>query len=337
MSPINYNANQRWTYEITLPAGVSISGNGNPQWNSGKDINSTVFSTPTITQTGNIVTIVSPNSLPGMVYLDLVVDCGTSCNLSLEIPYNFKYINDVTANCNCNSSVFCGTYSIASIICPTPCPAGGARIESSKVERADNSLGWTSSSLTTHQLRSNISAYDLSKALYLDQIDITAKGIQNGIAASNLYLNTTIDKYAGNGNKLTPSSIDVVIKRAGVTIASGTSTSFTTTGSTTSGILPLYGVQVIRWNLTSELPAGGLLAGDVYETVAHYSVSTKALPNYDVQTGNKIYFYNLDSSNAEMYCNNRIPEMYLVGTGFDCEISKYRVKAICCFWERLQK
>ncbi|MBP4136736.1 HYR-like domain-containing protein [Flavobacterium geliluteum] len=329
MDPINYNANQKWVYKITLPAGVRVSGTGNPQWNNGKDINSTAFLTPTVTQMGNVVTVVSPDVLPGMVYIDLIVDCNNSCGSSLIIPYHFEYVNDTTVACNCNSAVFCDSYTVKNVVCPDSCTVGGANIKSIKVERADNSLGWTDNTLSTHQVRSAISTYDLSKALYLDQIDITATGVQNGIAATNLFLYTAINKYGGNGDKLTPLSIDVIIKRAGVTVATGTSSVFTTIGTTTTGVLPLYGIQAIRWNLTATLPQGGLLAGDTYETVAHYTVSTNALPSNDVQTGNAIYFYNLDTNNNEISCGSRVPELYLVGTIFNLNPYSQNVTNAC--------
>ena len=307
--PINYNANQRFVYEITLPAGLSISGTGNPQWVNGSDINSTTYLTPTsVTQVGNVVTVVSPGTAFGFVSLDLVYTCGTSG--SLTVPYKLKYINDYAAGCSSNPDWFCGSYTIPNVICPSsPCVSGGPSITSMKIERADNSLGWSSNALTTRTLRSAISSYNLSKALPLDDIDITANGVQNTVAASNLYLKLGVKKLAGaNADKLTPNSIDVVIKRAGSTVASGNVTSFATTGTTST-------TQYMTWNLTSILPVGGILPNDVIETVSHYTVSGSAsdYPKTDIQTGETISFFNLDGSGNSISCNSYIPEMYLVG------------------------
>ena len=307
VDPVNFNPNQRFVYEITLPAGLTVSGTGNPQWVNGADVNSTAYIPVTYTQSGSVVTVVSPSTTFGMVYLDLVYTCGAGGPIT--VPYKLKYINDYAAGCSCNSDWFCGSYTIANALCPTPCPLGGPSVTSFKVERANNSLGWTNNTLTTHQLRSAISAYDLSKALPLDDIDITANAVQNTVSSNNLYVKLAIKRFGANaGVRLTPNSIDVVIKRGGSTVASGTVTTFATTGTTTTK-------EFTIWNLTSILPSGGILANDVVETVSHYTVSGKYndYPNVDTQTGDTFYFYNLDTSNNELACNSVVPEMYLVG------------------------
>lgn len=304
---VNFNPNQRFIYEITLPAGLTVSGTGNPKWVNGANTNSTAYVPTTFSQVGNILTVLSPSTTLGMVYLDMVYTCGTSGPLT--VPFKVKYINDYGSSCSCNSEWFCGSYTIANAICPSGCLLGGPSVSSIKVERADNSLGWTDATLAIHTPRNLISAYELSKALPLDDIDITANAVQNTVASTNLYLKVGVKKLSGaNADKLTPNSIDVVIKRAGVVVGTGTANTFASTGTSATK-------QYVVWNLTSTLPSGGILPNDVIETVSHYTVSGTNLdyPSIDTQTGETLYFYNLDVSNAELTCNSVVPEMYLVG------------------------
>lgn len=182
-------------------------------------------------------------------------------------------------------------------------------LSSVKVERADNSLGWTDATLTTRQSRSAISSYDLSKSLYLDDFDVQVSGTYAASPLNNLYLYTGFTKKVSQaGNIVTPTSMDVVIKRGGVTVYTGNTSQFAVSNTNT--------LQQVRWNLTSMISAANLQAGDVIETVAHYSVSSNQLPTHDEQTGEKVYFYALDSSNTEVFCNDAVPEMYLATITF---------------------
>ena len=182
---------------------------------------------------------------------------------------------------------------------------GGPSIINFKIERADNSLGWTDNTLSTRQSRSAISSYDLSKALYLDDIDVTASATYGNITGSGgLYMYFGVNKLGGTDDKLAPKSIDVVVKRNGTVYYTKNITTYLTTGTTTTK-------QVIRWNL-SDVLTNGIQEGDVIETVSHYTVSSNNFPNHDVQTGEKLYFYNITTSGTESSCNSLVPEMYLV-------------------------
>lgn len=299
----------RYVYEITLPAGISVSGTGNAKWYKGQyPDNQSSPLTPTVSQTGNTLTVTSPDSAMGYFVIDLVFTCGTGGSIS--IPFKLKRIDDAVSvpQCSCNPDIFCSTANIGNTYCPNPCAAGPSTSKV-KVERADNSLGWTDNTLSTLQSRTNISPYDLSKALYLDDINVTTEGEQN-TAASNLYLKLSVNKFnSTTDNKLTPKSITLTILRGGNPVGGGTVSAATITGS---GTAP----QVISWNLTSLLPAGGLLPGDKLTTVATYQVTSNNLPLQDTQTGNTTYFYNLNGA-TEQLCNSLVPEMYLVTAAFE--------------------
>ncbi|MBS1549897.1 MAG: hypothetical protein JSS94_08555 [Bacteroidetes bacterium] len=296
--------NTRYLYEITLPAGVSVSGTGNIKWRAGQypDNASSAGTSLTYTQNGNILTITPTSQNMGWIEIDLVYNCGVSG--PVNIPYTLRRIDDIVNNCICNDKVFCGNLSIANAMCPAPCSNGGPSIINFKIERADNSLGWTDNTLSTRQSRSAISSYDLSKALYLDEIDVTASATYGNITATDgLYLYFGINKLVGTDDKLTPKSIDVVVKRNGTVYYTKNITTYLTTGTTTTK-------QVIRWNL-SDLLTSGIQEGDVIETVSHYTVSSNNFPNHDIQTGERLYFYNT-TSGTENSCNSLVPEMYLV-------------------------
>lgn len=299
----------RYVYEITLPAGISLSPTPNTKWYIGQfpDNFSAAPLTPTVTVAGNVVTVTSPDNRMGYVTLDLVNTCGTSGAKS--IGFKLKRIDDASAAtpCSCNPDVYCNSV-VTTAYCDTGCTFGPT-ITSVKVERADNSLGYTDFTMTTLQNRSAISDFDLSKALYRDDINVAAGGRQNG-ASNNLYLKLILNKIVnGTDDKLTPKSINVTIFRGGSPIASGTVNTAAGTGSTTTS-------QTVTWNLTSLLPAGGLLNGDTFQTTAVYNVSSNNLPTHDEQTGVQIYFYNLDASSTEQRCNYLIPQFYLSTAAF---------------------
>lgn len=304
------NSKTRYVYQITLPAGVTVSGSGNPAWHSGiYPANANTTTAPEVTTSGNVVTIISPTSAVGWVELDLVYTCGNASSLS--IPFTFQRYDNIDENCTtqCNASLLAGTVNVGKVLCPSLCSAGVTSLNSVKVERADNSLGWTDATLNTRQSRSAISSYDLSKALYLDDFDVKVSGTYAASPLNNLYLYTGFTKKVSQaGNIVTPTSMDVTVRRGGVTVYTGNTNQFAVSNTTS--------LQRVRWNLISIISAANLQTGDVIETVAHYSVSSNQLPTHDEQTGEKVYFYALDSSNAEVLCNDAVPEMYLATITF---------------------
>ncbi|MEZ4873861.1 MAG: hypothetical protein R2827_16795, partial [Bdellovibrionales bacterium] len=283
-------SNTRFVYEVTLPTGYSVVGSpATTNWHNGQypDNASVVSGAATVTYAGNVVTVTSPSSSIGWFELPIVYDCATGGGVNTPVTYKLKEINDITTNCLCNDEIFC--YSIAmNPICGSSCP-GGPAVTYLKVEREDNSLGWTDATLSTHQSRANISAYDLAKSLYLDEFFIDGNANIAGAPTNtnNLHIYTEIAKVNTQATDvITPLSIDVTIIRGGSTVATGNVTTFSTTGTNTTQ-------QVIDWDVSSVLPAGGLLPNDVVQTRAHYAVATNDLPELDIQTGVNYYMYIL--------------------------------------------
>lgn len=294
----------RYVYDLTLPPGVSISGTGNVVWQRGEyPKTSGAPVSMSYTQVGNVVTITSPTNAIGYAFLDLVYDCSAGDSLSLD--YTFRKINNPSTGCSCLDNLACGSLT-ANASCPGSCTIGPSS-EIPIVRRADNSLGWTNSSMATKQVASNISAYDLSKALYLDEIEIHGDATQNG-NATTLGAQLSLSKINASTNKITPIEIDVTIIRGGSTIATGTLSSFSMANSTSAD-------QIIDWDLSAILPGGGLLSGDTIETISRYQVTSNSMTQHDVQSGGEWFFYNTNSiTNNKEYCNSFTPEMYLVGT-----------------------
>ncbi len=303
--------NTRYAYEITLPAGFSATGT-TVKWYGGQ-YNGTVQTSQNISfsQSGQIITVTSPSNTMGWFEVELVYACGISL-YNFPINYTVKRLDNIVTGASCNEDVFCSSIIIGQARCNTPCSTTGPTITFNKVERADNSLGWTDATLATKQLRSSISAYDLSKALYLDDINVYANGEYRAANTeyNQFYLYFGVVKHTPQpGNILTPQSIDVTVRRDGTTVGTYNLTTFTNTGSTNAK-------QVVRWDLSSLIANAGLQPNDVIETVAHYTVSGSSLPTQDMQSGEMQYFYNVNAAGEEVYCDFFVPQLYLVGTSW---------------------
>jgi len=311
--------NTRYYYQIELPPGVSFVPNSE-EWHNGKypeNIKAKPLKAD-VKQEGNILTVIPKDTrVAGYFLANFVYTCTeNSTGGKIEIPFTFQRIDDIVNGCTtCNSEIFCGKVTIDNAVCPSTCNSGGPTITFSKVERADNSLGYTTYKLEELQKREKISNYDLSKALYLDDIEVTAKAKQN-TNKRDLFLKFSIKKNGKNLQKerLQAKGLQYTITRAG------------DPKSPYKGELSMEQAlqlenntkeQTFRWNFTSVLPDGQLLAGDEIETVATYTVVSKDMTTHDEQTGKEIYFYNTDSGDFELFCNTLVPEMYLVGTIFN--------------------
>lgn len=285
------NANSRYRYFLKLPAGVSVSGTGNPRYG---------FTSVSYVQSNDTVFIQSGSNIEDSASITLVFTCGSSGTKTFN--YGVQKIQNIITGCFCRSDMACGSMH-ALAICPGPCPAGPTTYIP-VVRRTDGSLGWTNSTMSVRQSASAISAYDLSKALYLDTIQITGSAIQNS-SVTNLHVELTLGR-TGTTNKLAPLDIAARIYRSGSMVAAYTISSYTDNSS--------GGNQVTDWDLSSGLPSGTMLPGDSVITVSRYVVADNVtLPQQDIQSGGTWNYYSIISATREG-CNNPVPEMYLVGT-----------------------
>lgn len=289
-----FGTNGRYEYRLVLPPGFSVAPVANAK-----------YGTASIgyTMSGDTVIIRSiNNTFKTDAGIDLVYHCGVTG--PVDFYHSLRKIQDYTNSCVCMAEMkYCDVVS-SYVQCPTACAEGPTNYQPI-VRRTDGSLGWTNNTLTTRQSASNISAFDLCKAMYLDTIQITGSATQNN-DASNLHLRLELPTTAATNTtkKLSPINTDIEIWRGGVKIHTCTMTSSTD--------MTVNGMQKIDWDVC--LPVGGILAGDSIYSISRYVVARNAgLPQEDVQSGDSWYFYN-DNGGVEEYCNKWLPEMYLVGT-----------------------
>lgn len=294
------NGNTRYRWKIALAPGFSVSGTGNPKYGTTSVSYTTVSGGASGVDT--VVYVSNTTSLDSFS-LDLVYTCGTGGGKG--VYYALEKIDNIVTGCERQGLLFCDVASTTAF-CPNPCPAGPSNYIP-EVRRADGSLGWTDYTLATRQVSSAISAYDLSKALYLDTVNIICTALQNN-PATNLHIELTLPKNTSGVNKLTPVRVVSQYYRGGSLISTSTVTS-------ASGVLSTATEQSIDWTLS--LPGGSLLAGDSIYSVASYVVATNDLPRNDIQSGSRNIYFNINSLGGRDYCFDPVPEMYLVGTSLE--------------------
>ena len=286
------NTNTRYRWRLIMPTGFSVSGGGNPTYNGAP---------ATYTQVGDTITILSPDSILGQASIDLIFTCGIGGPKTFY--YTMEKINDITTSCECQSDLVCDSVEVFAF-CPGPC-AQGVSNRAPIVTRTPNSLGWTDQTLTTRQLASNISTYDLSKAIYLDTIELKGIGVQRG-TGSNLHLDFNLPKTDNGVNKLQGLNARVEVYRSGALVSFANINTFTDISSAT--------MQTFSWDLSTGIPGGGLQNGDSIISYTYYVVAiNKGLPQKDVQSGDRYFHYNLIAG-IKVRCHTPIAELYLVGT-----------------------
>jgi hypothetical protein len=310
--------NTRYRWKIALPPCFNIAPTPNATYHdtlvfSGSGSGEYILKSDATPSNHDTIIYTSRNNTLRNFSIDLAYGCSASCGSGNKtIWHSVEEINDITSpapdGCNMWSKLFCHTIS-SDAKCPSPCGAGPL-VYCPIVRRVDSSLGWTDNTLRTRQSASNITAFDLSKALYLDTIQITAS-MRQITNSDNLYIHFDLPQTTATSatgiNKLKPVKVIGQLYRGGS--AYGSPFNITTSTETSSS-----NTQFINWNLSSILPIGGLLAGDSLITTSYYVVSTNiGLPQLDIQSGGRWYYYNL-SSGDEIYCDSWVPEMYLTGT-----------------------
>ncbi len=302
--------NTRYRWKVVLPSGVTVSGSGNPTYGT-EPVN--------YTQVGDTIIYLSATNLLNAFNIDMVYNCSSGGNIK-NFNYTLEKIQDISTPCKCQGDLVCATVSTIAF-CPYACITGPTTYIP-VVRRTHGSLGWTDANLTTHQNEALISVYDLSKALYLDTIQIIGSARQNS-SVSNLHLELKLDKTTLGPlglNKLTPLSATVNIYRERILVSTGILNTASQAGSNATS-------QSIDWDISSLLPSGGLLSGDSIYTLSKYQVSTNdGLPLNDIQSGDRWAFYNIKSGGGRDECNFVVPEMYLVGTNIVNRIDLFDAK-----------
>ena len=204
---------------------------------------------------------------------------------SVKFDYSAWFL-DKNEKTNTYSEVplVCVTNKSITAICSSPCGLNGPEMLSTKVERADNSYGWTDHNMTTRTQRSQVSELQRQRALYLDDIEVISTGKQLNVTTKNLYYHASFAKEAG----VTPKSITFNTATHSITLqASNTIVTKTTVGER----------DYFLWNLTSALPSAGIPANGTFTTVATYQLTNgeeRYSNSKDIESGGESFYYRLN-------------------------------------------
>ena len=285
----------RYRYYMQLPSGVGLK---NVVFHYTKNDDFTDTTAPTISigniAAGGVLSWTTPDTPPagvtgngklywGHISFELELTNCTGMGASAAFPYTISMMSrNQDGTTFCPIPVACETATIA-IGCSVPCTVKGPEMLSTKVERADNSYGWTDATMTTRVQRANVSPEQRRKVLPLDTVEFIAEGKQSTAqGADNLFYYVAVKKNAD----LLPKSIKVKVGTHEMTLQATDTGVITRTNDANA--------NYYRWNLTDALPLGGLAAGQTFSVVATYQVNN-ATESQDLaeQSGITSYFYTL--------------------------------------------
>ncbi|ATA70992.1 gliding motility-associated C-terminal domain-containing protein [Capnocytophaga sputigena] len=287
----NKNNDNRFKYQIKLPAGVALKNikfyKANAYGTSSKapiDLgNATAGSTFNYT---------TADTEFGYITFDIVLETCLGNNVNFEY---YAWFLDKSEKTNTYSEVplVCVTNKSIMTICSSPCGLNGPEMLSTKVERADNSYGWTDHNMTTRTQRSQVSELQRQRALYLDDIEVISTGKQLNVTTKNLYYHASFAKGAG----VTPKSIIFNTATHSITLqASNSIVTKTTVGER----------DYFLWNLTSALPSAGIPANGTFTTVATYQLTNgeeKYSNSKDIESGGDSFYYRLNDPTTDTAIN----------------------------------
>ena len=286
----------RYRYYMQLPSGVGLK-NVVFHYTLNDDFTDTTAPIVSIGNipAGGVLDFTTPNTSPvlgkerlwGHISFELELSNCTGMSSSATIPYRISMMSrNQDGTTFCEIPIVCESASV-STGCSVPCTVKGPEILSTKVERADNSYGWTDDTMTTRVQRANVSAEQRRKVLPLDTVEFFAEGKQTDqAAADNLFYYVAVKKNAD----LLPKSIKVTIGSQETILQASASGVVTRSNDANA--------NYYRWDLTSALPAGTLAAGQTFSIVVTYQASN-ATENQDLaeQSGITSYFYTLANKN----------------------------------------
>ena len=285
------NSDKKYKYQIKLPAGVALK--------NVKFYEANAYGTSTKppvnlndAAAGTTFNYTTPDDKYGYITFDVVLENCSGANVNLDYSVWYLDKNDAT-NVYAEIPLVCITNKSIITVCPSPCGVNGPQMLSTKVERADNSYGWTDHTMTTRAQRSQVSELQRQRALYLDDIEVTSTGKQLNVTTTNLYYYASFAKKAG----VTPKFIIFNTGTHSVTLqASASVVAKTTVGNR----------DYFRWNLTTALPSGGIPAEGTFTAIATYQL-TNATDSYsgskDVESGGESFFYRLENPATDTAIN----------------------------------
>ena len=278
----NKNNDSRLKYQIKLPAGVALKNI--------KFYKATAYGTSTKAPidlgnaaAGTTFNYTTADTEFGYITFDIVLENCVGNSVKFDYSAWFLDKNEKT-NTYSEVPLVCVTNKSITAICSSPCGLNGPEMLSTKVERADNSYGWTDHNMTTRTQRSQVSELQRQRALYLDDIEVISTGKQLNVTTKNLYYHASFAKGAG----ATPKSITFNTATHSITLqASNTIVTKTTVGER----------DYFLWDLTSALPSAGIPANGTFTTVATYQLTNgeeRYSNSKDIESGGESFYYRLN-------------------------------------------
>ena len=278
----NKNNDSRLKYQIKLPAGVALKNI--------KFYKATAYGTSTKAPidlgnaaAGTTFNYTTADTEFGYITFDIVLENCVGNSVKFDYSAWFLDKNEKT-NTYSEVPLVCVTNKSITAICSSPCGLNGPEMLSTKVERADNSYGWTDHNMTTRTQRSQVSELQRQRALYLDDIEVISTGKQLNVTTKNLYYHASFAKEAG----VTPKSITFNTATHSITLqASNTIVTKTTVGER----------DYFLWDLTSALPSAGIPANGTFTTVATYQLTNgeeRYSNSKDIESGGESFYYRLN-------------------------------------------
>ena len=278
----NKNNDSRLKYQIKLPAGVALKNI--------KFYKATAYGTSTKAPidlgnaaAGTTFNYTTADTEFGYITFDIVLENCVGNSVKFDYSAWFLDKNEKT-NTYSEVPLVCVTNKSITAICSSPCGLNGPEMLSTKVERADNSYGWTDHNMTTRTQRSQVSELQRQRALYLDDIEVISTGKPLNVTTKNLYYHASFAKGAG----VTPKSITFNTATHSITLqASNTIVTKTTVGER----------DYFLWDLTSALPSAGIPANGTFTTVATYQLTNgeeRYSNSKDIESGGESFYYRLN-------------------------------------------
>jgi hypothetical protein len=283
--------------EVTLPPGFSLAGTGNIT------INGIAASAAQYSFSGNVLTIKRKGYAEAICYTyDLVYTCGVSGDVNIN--YAMRYVGD--NSCSCQEKIAC-IDKIINLKCNPPCPNGIVNFQPA-VKRV--SMGFTNETLTTRVSPAAVNGIALKTVLPKDTLVMSIRGLQS-TNDDDLYYYYQLGK-APNGDDVLQFVSGTFYHKS---FSSGTITSCAVAAPVMSSTSTL---TKFTYNFTPCLQAGKIKNKDSAWVDITYVV-TKA--NNGFLYGNKLttapntlsYFYNLDASNNQVYCDYWTTDFLLCG------------------------
>ncbi len=301
-SGFSYHPTDSLYLQLTLPAGLTLSGTGNVT------INGVAVPLTDVIQSGNILRIRNTGGITAIrnYSMDLVYNDPAGCLApvpDLTIQSEIYYMQD--NSCPCVERVICNSFLPIPVICSASCSTG---VSNTTVVTKRTTLGWTNSSMTTKvAVPTGAAAYTV---LPKDSIRITTQGTENAVY-NNLLYSFEISK--------TPSGLDPLNYASGIltiTPAGGGPVVTCPLGAPVNN--STAATEILKWNLSACLPGGFINPNDKVQVdldmvVTNAGADTLYGPQPTPPPFANSYFSNLNGAIEDICGQKLVPAIIFLG------------------------